>query len=147
MRPRAPDSISPRVKAFLRQCGLTASPRYLTLTPLSPEYRRGYCHNNCAAEIAARGGKVICGWMVWEHHRQPLIEAEFHAVVKRDGKLLDITPRQDDDERILFVPDPLRKAQRIDYRSWSTWSNMKLWFGETFEPAKRILIVDPSAAA
>ena len=41
--------------------------------------------------------------MVWEHHVQPLIEAEFHAVVKRDGGLLDITPRQRDDKALATI--------------------------------------------
>jgi len=80
MRPYTPETISPRVTAFLRLCGLKASPRYLPFTLLSSRYRTGYCHNNCEAEVAARGGKVVCGWMIWEHPL--LIEAEFHAVVR-----------------------------------------------------------------
>ncbi|MCH9808827.1 MAG: hypothetical protein K0U74_13955 [Alphaproteobacteria bacterium] len=147
MRPYAPETISPRVTAFLRRCELKAAPRYLRFTPASPIYERGYCHNNCEVEVAANGGRIVCGWMIWEHQLQSLIEAEFHAVVKRDGKILDVTPRQDDDERILFIPDPTRRAERLDYRSWRTWSNMKLWFDHHFEPPNRILIVDPSKAA
>lgn len=147
MKPYASETISPRVTAFLRLCELKAAPRYLPFAPLSPDYQRGYCHDNCEAEVAANGGRFVGGWMIWEHHLLPLIEAEFHSVVRYGGKLLDITPRQDDDERILFVPDPSRRAVRMDYRIWDTWSNMKLWFDREFEPAHRILIIDPSAAA
>lgn len=123
---------------------MNVSPRYLGFTPLSSDYRRGYCHDNCESEVVARGGKVVCGWVVWLHIAQPLIEAEFHAVVRRDGKLLDVTPRQDNDTSILFVPDKMRKARRVDHRSWDTWSNMKLWSDHLFEQARPIRIIDSS---
>ncbi|GAB5445449.1 hypothetical protein [Gymnodinialimonas sp.] len=68
------------------------------------------------------GGAPVFGWLVWELTGYWL-EAQRHAVIERDGKLVDITPPIDGEAQILFIrdsawafdylnPKPTRKAQR-----------------------------------
>jgi len=68
--------------------------------------------DNCFIDVrkhaTENGGSLQHGWMIWEW---PGISAEgvFHAVWRRpDGRLLDITKKQDGERRILFAPDPKR---------------------------------------
>jgi hypothetical protein len=51
---------------------------------------------------------VLFGWQLWEWPNV-LIEAEFHAVWHApDGRLIDVTPKTDNEEKILFVADKQR---------------------------------------
>lgn len=72
--------------------------------------------------IMAGEGAPIFGWLVWELTGYWL-EAQRHAVIDRDGTLVDITPPIDEETQILFIrdsdwafdylnPKPNRKAQR-----------------------------------
>ena len=58
------------------------------------------------------------------------IEADFHAVIKRSNKYIDITPRVDNEDKVLFVPDYERKATRLDNRQWDTWENHRSFGGQ-----------------
>lgn len=70
------------------------------------------------------------------------VEAEFHAVMKRRGALHDITPRNDGEKIVLFVPDPTRVAVRVDEHTWKTWGNHKSADGHIVEAAAPIEILD-----
>jgi len=71
-------------------------------------YKRGYCFFNVLKRIETNGGGIQHGWTVWESPRK-FIQGEFHAVwVHPDGSYIDITPKEDGEERILFIPDPHR---------------------------------------
>lgn len=72
--------------------------------------------------IMAGEGAPVFGWLVWELTGYWL-EAQRHAVIDRDGTLVDITPPIDGEAQILFIrdrewafdylnPKPVRKAQR-----------------------------------
>ena len=68
--------------------------------------------NECFAAVSAHvkhhGGSVQHGWAFWEWPTV-LVEAEFHAVWRREnGSLLDVAPRADSEQRILFLADPIR---------------------------------------
>jgi len=59
-------------------------------------------------QVEKRSGSIQHGWTLWEW---PGIfaEGEFHAVWRSpDGQLLDVSPKQDGERRILFAPDPNR---------------------------------------
>jgi hypothetical protein len=74
------------------------------------------CFVNIERHLATNGGSMCVGWQIWEWPRV-LVEAEFHAVWKdKTGTLIDITPKQDREERILFLPDPDRhyKGKRVN---------------------------------
>lgn len=72
--------------------------------------------------IMAGEGAPVFGWLVWELTGYWL-EAQRHAVIDRDGTLVDITPPIDGEARVMFVrdsdwafdylnPKPTRKAPR-----------------------------------
>jgi hypothetical protein len=76
--------------------------------------------------------------VVWQDKKRRFIEAEFHAVVKKDGMLVDITPRVDGENKVLFVDDPERVPERIDNRTWRSWTNIKSLYGRIFEQCQTI---------
>jgi hypothetical protein len=100
------------------------------------------CLENCEAEVKKSGRTVQFGWVIWELKSAWFIEAEFHAVVRTGSRLIDITPRIDGEDRILFVPDAFRKAIRIAASEWLTWTNIKSSRGIVQEQARQIRIVN-----
>ncbi|MDC7699567.1 hypothetical protein [Vogesella indigofera] len=74
------------------------------------------CFRIVPEQVQAHGGKQVTGWTIWEWPNV-LIEAEFHAVWQRpDGTLVDITPRTQSFESILFLPDPKKvyRGRQVD---------------------------------
>ena len=64
------------------------------------------CFVNVETRVAASGGNILCGWQLWEWP-DVLVEAEFHAVwCSPGGTLIDLTPKQQGETDVLFVPDP-----------------------------------------
>jgi hypothetical protein len=100
--------LSERVKAL---CA-TVSPHVPVLLPFR-EVGEGYqprnCHTNVKHRVGKRDGQALGGWIVWENPGWAELEA--HAVwVNPKGDLVDVTPRPDGEELILFVPDPRVQA-------------------------------------
>lgn len=66
------------------------------------------CFPNVEAKIARAGGRMLCGWQLWEWPHV-LVEAEFHAAwVSPEGEMVDITPKPQGETLVLFVPDERR---------------------------------------
>ncbi|MFP1943642.1 hypothetical protein [Lonsdalea quercina] len=64
----------------------------------------GECFYNVARMIKENGGGYVLGWMIWEDETH--IEAEAHCLYKNEnGKVMDITPRVDEEREILFLKD------------------------------------------
>jgi len=101
------------------------TPVFLSFTHISDKYLNKYCHSNCEAEYIINKHPIVFGWIVWEDKHKKFIESEFHAVIKINNSLTDITPRKDGEEYVLFVPDKEKKATRINKRTWETWTNFK----------------------
>ncbi|TYT27417.1 SEC-C domain-containing protein [Luteimonas viscosa] len=81
------------------------TPGYLQVQP-TPTARVNECFLNVQEQVEAEGGQMLCGWQIWEWPNV-LVEAEFHAVwFSLDGRLVDVTPKQEGEGRILFVGDP-----------------------------------------
>jgi hypothetical protein len=137
-----PRRISGRIRRFLSTLGVTGRPVFLPYTHLSHDYRPGYCLPNCEAQNRRSGDAIAFGWVIWEDRACGFIEAEFHAVIKRRGELLDITPRRDGEQMVLYVADRNRTAERIDNRTWRTWENHKSLHGKVFHPTASIEIRD-----
>lgn len=77
---------------------------YLDVTPESDAVANE-CFPNVEAKINRAGGRMLCGWQLWEWPHV-LVEAEFHAVwLSPSGEMVDITPKPHGEARILFVPD------------------------------------------
>lgn len=90
---------------------------YVTVAPTE-----GAIEDQPFYNVILAGAKPVFGWLVWELTGYWL-EAQRHAVIERDGALVDITPPLDGEDKILFIrdsdwafdylnPKPLRKAQR-----------------------------------
>ncbi len=66
------------------------------------------CFDVVAAHVARHGGSPVLGWTLWEFPGA-YIEAEFHCVWRApSGILLDVVPRAEFHDEILFLPDPHR---------------------------------------
>lgn len=69
------------------------------------------CFPNVEQKIKKDGGGQVNGWVIWQWANM-MIEAEAHSVWKSDaGTLLDITPHNYGEQRVLFVPDENIKYQ------------------------------------
>ncbi len=70
------------------------------------------------------------------------IEAEFHAVIEENGQLIDISPRQSGEKRILFIPDNIRSSGRKRPDTWFSYTNLKMINGHVEEESKECEIVE-----
>ena len=105
MRTTTPPAISRNVRRLIERVVPGATGEYLTVQPALSAVANE-CFPNVQAKIRNAGGRMLCGWQIWEWPHV-LIEAEFHAVwVSSHGELVDITPKQHEEARILFVPNP-----------------------------------------
>jgi len=112
---RPPDRITANVRGLCRKIGNVGEPLFVRVSA-PPEGRLDDCFEDVRRQIEKYGGTVQHGWTIWEWPGI-FIEAEFHAVwCDKDGTLLDVTPKRDGEEQILFVPDPKRvfTGRRID---------------------------------
>jgi len=100
--------------AFASFCTLTPSFQKLSpdLTPIKisiepPHWAKELdCVDIVRRLVKEEGGECVLGWALWEWPNV-IVEGEFHAVWKKpDGSLLDVTPRTDGDDFVLFLPDP-----------------------------------------
>ena len=140
-----PPKVRLSIRMFLKKIGLKSRPRFLEFTKISDNYLQKYCLSNCEAEQKTTGAQIVHGWMIWEDKKNKHISAEFHAVIKNKNKLLDITPRADNEEKILFVPDNTKKAKRIDEKTWQTWSNFEAKNGKLILSSSEITLRDISS--
>jgi SEC-C motif len=102
-----PASITKAVKRFVTQLVTGGTPIWVPVEPF-PESLADDCFNNVAAVVSTRGGTSVIGWTIWEWPNTYL-EAEFHALWKaKDGRLLDVTPKEGGEGQILFVCDSSR---------------------------------------
>ena len=140
----APKKLSLSIKFFIKNMGLTNRPRFLKFTNISEAYKSSFCFNNCELESKQSGAKTVFGWTIWEDKKHSFLEAEFHAVLFKNNTLIDITPRIDNEPKILFIPDSERMAVRHDKNTWDTWTPFKAVRGHLVEISRPILRrVDP----
>lgn len=104
MRTTTPPAISRNVRRLIERVVPGATGEYLTVQPALSAVANE-CFPNVQAKIRNAGGRMLCGWQIWEWPHV-LVEAEFHAVwVSPQGACVDITPKQHGETRILFVPN------------------------------------------
>lgn len=102
-----PSHITRAVRRLIDRLTPNGQATYLAVEP-EADARISECFPNVQAKIARAGGRMLCGWQLWEWPHV-MIEAEFHAVwLSPDGAMVDITPKPHGESRILFVPDPRR---------------------------------------
>jgi hypothetical protein len=81
------------------------APVYVDVTPDAGS-EVNECFQNVGRRVASDGGCMVIGWSIWETPNL-FVEAEFHAVWSSPtGDLVDVTPKPNLSNRILFLPQP-----------------------------------------
>lgn len=114
---RRPEANSHQIVELAKELSPGNSPILVPVEPM-PKVKPDDCFYNVSAHVEANGGEMLYGWAIWIFPRV-FIEAEHHAVWKSGDKLIDITPKKDDETQIVFIPDPEREYdfeenQRLD---------------------------------
>ncbi|MCE1181464.1 MAG: SEC-C domain-containing protein [Rhodocyclales bacterium] len=110
MRTRTPLEVTKQLIALAAKVAPGKMPVYVSVHP-EPDALVNECFHNVAAKIKKDGGAIVYGWQLWEWPNV-LVEGEFHAIWRSpEGNLVDVTPKADNEERGLFVPDE-RRAYR-----------------------------------
>jgi hypothetical protein len=101
-----PHAISPAIQRLCAELAPGQKPVFIRVEP-SAEATQGNCVFNVPPHIEQFGGRMILGWCIWEWPGI-LLNAEFHACwLSPKEELIDITPKRDGENTILFLPDPL----------------------------------------
>ena len=107
--PRQP--LSSAVQGLCKRLCPTIAPTFLPYVDVGAGYVTLECHMNVLHRVRTHGGNRINGWMVWECAE--FSQAIFHSVWQDpSGELRDITPREDAEAEILFLPDPVTRLRR-----------------------------------
>jgi hypothetical protein len=108
---KTPTSVNSNVLRLLKKMSLSGPPYYV---PVIPEFNAQLdaCFINVDQKIRRSGGKLILGWAIWEN--EFMVEAEFHGVWNSaNGQHIDLTPKLNNEARILFVMDPSAKYENF----------------------------------
>jgi hypothetical protein len=147
-----PKSLDDAVLQLFHLLGVAPSDaRWLEFTApygFAPEIAQ--CHINVWAHWKRNpGGGAVAGWVIWQAKSASFVEAEFHSVWRAPkGSLVDVTPRKDGEQYVLFVPDPLRTIiffEHLGQPAIHTFENVRLSAGKVITgiaPIARILTSD-----
>lgn len=103
-----PELIDENVLEFCHRLSPGQSPSWVPVRPDSATNLL-QCFPNVEKRISERGGEIVYGWEISEIV-QIHLEARFHAVWRSpEGNLIDVTPEEFSQPRILFLIDPLRE--------------------------------------
>ncbi|GCD53371.1 hypothetical protein [Acetobacter pasteurianus] len=87
-----------------------------------PTAKVSECFWNVDKLVKDHGGTPVYGWCIWDWPGY-YARAEHHCIWRMpDGRLVDPTPKEEGDQRILFVPDekatPEVEGQRVRVSVW-----------------------------
>jgi hypothetical protein len=112
MHTGTPKHISQPIAHLAQRLVPGATPEFVQILPTA-DGAPNECFASVALQVEKAGGRVQHGWAIWEWPNV-LIEAEFHAVwASPTGHLIDVTPRNDSESRILFLADPERTFEGV----------------------------------
>lgn len=112
MHTRTPPEITKQLVRLAAAVAPGQTPLYVPVHP-EPSAQVNECFPNVEAKAQKDGGAIVYGWQLWEWPNV-LVEGEFHAVWRSpDGNLIDITPKADGEEKVLFVPDERRTYRGV----------------------------------
>lgn len=107
----SPKKVDKQTKLAIEQLELTeASTQLLKLySQVDFDAEMHCCHLNVWVQCLQKGGSAQHGWIIYQDKSKAILVAVFHTVWKApDGSVLDITPREFGDKRVLFVMDDKR---------------------------------------
>jgi hypothetical protein len=153
LRPESPSRVNTRVLPLIEYLGLDSeSTVSLPLTRprgFTPEVQN--CHLNVWVASRAEGGAPQHGWILAQDVRHNFAEAIFHTVWRRStGALVDVTPRLDNEKRVLFIPDPDRAIELSQFNGTpaiNTFDNVRFKDRLLVSPLRRIQVVMTSQFA
>lgn len=83
------------------------NPQYVSVEPIAGAETRN-CFENVNLVVSSRGGDLVYGWLIFELP-SIYLEAHHHAVWRTpEGKIIDVTPTEDGERRVLFLSDSTR---------------------------------------
>ncbi len=107
MKATTPKKITKVIRDFCEKIDFTQELVFVPVRPWENSGRQA-CFTNTPAYQKQYGGSIQCGWVIWETPGI-LLDATFHAIwVSPEGEFMDITPTDDGEENILFLPDSKR---------------------------------------
>ncbi|MBN1930287.1 MAG: hypothetical protein JW786_01595 [Desulfobacterales bacterium] len=102
-----PNQVTFEIVEFCVEIDSSRNPIFVPVAP-SQQVRFNYCLTDVPLFVKSHRGKTQFGWIIWECPHL-YFEAEFHACwVNPENKLVDITPKPDNEKHILFLPDSKR---------------------------------------
>lgn len=105
-----PPSITAPILALCKSIVRGGTPTYLDVR-VEPYAEMNECFAAVAKKIELDGGSIQHGWTIWKFGEW-MAEAEFHAVWRSPaGELVDISPKLDCEDKIVFLADPKRTYQ------------------------------------
>lgn len=143
----SPKALNPRVEMLLKHLGLAprdaAYLKYTAPTAFDPQAKE--CHFNARLMCRHHGGSVQTGWTIGEDTTEDFIEAQYHAVWRApEGSLVDVTPRADREETVLFIPDATRhlRLTNIENRpAIDTFDNVRFMKGHIMTDISPVTMV------
>lgn len=103
MRTTTPSRLSSEIRELCARIS-KEEPVFVNVSPQAGA-QIDQCFWNVRDTVRKLGGKKIFGWCIWEY-ADLFWEAEHHSVwLKPSGGLIDVTPKKDNEPRILFLPD------------------------------------------
>lgn len=107
-----PKIIDSDVTSFCKYLGNANKPYYLNTEPFHWS-RVNCCDLNVKKIVKEQGGKIVFGFKIWSIPKL-YIEASLHAIWENsNGELIDITPNEDREETVLFLPEPRLNSVRL----------------------------------
>lgn len=99
-----PRNVTDAITTLCNAIHPTVEPYFVQCYPF-PGTALNECFPNVNSVISTVGGEAITGWAIWQW-ANIMVEAEAHAIWKSpDGQLVDITPHNNNENQILFLPD------------------------------------------
>lgn len=103
-----PATVTPEILALCKALDPSQHPVPVPVQ-VEPQATQDNCFENVDAVVAVRKGRRIEGWLIWEWPGV-LLEAVFHAVWEMpNGDRVDVSPKEDGERSILFLPDSVRR--------------------------------------
>jgi hypothetical protein len=100
---KLPVQITEEIERFCDRIAPGRKPVYVPVRPAAGA-RVSRCHVNVEGHVRVHGGGPVYGWIVWQS--AALLHAEFHSNwLSPAGEMIDITPKADGEDRVLFLPD------------------------------------------
>ena len=107
-----PKTIDSDITDFCEYISNNNKPYFLKINPFQWS-KVNCCDLNVKKVIREKGGKIIFGFKIWSIPKM-YVEASLHCIWEdSNGNLVDITPNEDGEKTVLFLPDSRLNTVRL----------------------------------